>query len=293
MTALLLATALLTSQTPGYNRLRAQSDDPDPHCLWWRSPALTLHFQQDGSADLTRAQTFAVARRSMGSWQAAMASCSALTLGEGGEVASREVAFHSDAPETTQNILVFRTRGACRDVVPADAPCRKVSLYECANVHDCWPHQAGALAVTSSFHDPNTGELLDADIEFNDARFQFTGTEATGPTCTSSSFEDCVYYDLENTLTHELGHFVGLDHINQAGSTMHPSADIGDTDKRTVDPASAQFVCDAYPVGEYPRDCVLDRIEPELGPASCAVTPAAPFGAAVWALLLAGRRRRS
>lgn len=296
MSALLLLaatwTATVTAQAPGYARLRADSDDPDPHCLWWRSPALTLHFQQDGLADVAGDAEFAAVRRSMAAWQTAMESCSALTLTEGAPVESKDVAYTTVTP--TRNVLVFRTAAACRDVVPDNASCRKVSMFHCANVYDCWPHASAALAVTSSFHDPTTGEILDADIEFNAARFRFTATADEGPTCVPPNYEGCVYYDLENTMTHELGHFVGLDHVGSLGSTMNPQAAPGETDKRSIDPDSQQFLCDAYPPGQYPRDCVLDRLDPELGPAACATAGSAPLWMAllVWAGALGRRRTR-
>lgn len=292
MSALLLLAAALTAQTPGYARLHADSDDPDPHCLWWRASELTLQFQRDGLAGVAGEEEFAAVRRSMATWQSAMGTCSALTLTEGPLVESKSVEFTALAP--TRNVLVFRSQAACRDVVPQQDPCRKVSIFHCANVYDCWPHAAGALAVTSSFHDAQTGEILDADIEFNAARFHFTATAAEGPTCVPPNYEGCVYYDLENTMTHELGHFVGLDHVSAVGSTMHPQAAPGETDKRSLDADSQQFLCDVYPPGQYPRDCILDRLDPELGPASCAATASGPllWAALLWMRLLGRRRRR-
>jgi hypothetical protein len=76
-------------------------------------------------------------------------------------------------------------------------------------------HDANALALTLLWHDKNTGQILDVDMELN------TGAGA---------FNDCVssictinMIDLQNTVTHEGGHLLGLGHSMVAGSTMEAS----------------------------------------------------------------------
>jgi hypothetical protein len=95
-----------------------------------------------------------------------------------------------------------------------------------------------------------------------------------------------VYYDVQNTMTHEFGHLHGLDHTSYAGSIMNTTARPGDTNKRTIDPATMDFVCkDAYPKGKPSHDCVAT-------PTGCAAAPGAPLLALGWlVLLLRGRRR--
>ena len=46
------------------------------------------------------------------------------------------------------------------------------------------------------------GQLLDGDIEFNGGDAPFSAAEGAVPD----------HHDFANTLTHELGHFIGLDH---------------------------------------------------------------------------------
>jgi uncharacterized protein (TIGR03382 family) len=105
--------------------------------------------------------------------------------------------------------------------------------------------------------------------------------------------QSCVATDVQNTLTHELGHAFGLDHTTYAGSTMNATAPAGETSKRSLDQGTSQFICDVYPKGAPARDCVISTVDQELGQkAGCSATSAAPFGAFAvlgWALM---RRRR-
>jgi len=67
------------------------------------------------------------------------------------------------------------------------------------------------IAITQIAHDPDTGEIVDADIEINDGGYEFSydDTPAQGEV------------DFLSMLTHELGHFYGLDHSTNAAATMY------------------------------------------------------------------------
>lgn len=76
-------------------------------------------------------------------------------------------------------------------------------------------HDSLALALTLIWHDKKSGEILDVDMELNGGAGTFTDCQATR--CGNRSI------DLQNTITHEAGHLLGLGHTNVRGATMQPS----------------------------------------------------------------------
>lgn len=187
-------------------------------------------------------------------------------------------------------------------------------------------HQPGELALTTVWSRA-CGEIVEADVEVN------------ADTSTSSAFmwadldlttTNGGYHDLQNALTHEMGHFIGLDHtcelapgaaageVDNLGSpvpscddatvaemdaTMYPSSEAGDVSKRSLSQDDRDGLCAIYPVGTNPMTCGA------IGSSSggCAVMPGAGatngpravrwftiLGAALGlGALIAARRRRS
>ena len=158
-----------------------------------------------------------------------------------------------------------------------------------AVVHDGWEERAGhdraAFALTTTFFLLSTGEIVDADMELNEEHWDFATCPEEG--CMDGSV------DLENTLTHEAGHFFGLAHTNvDIESTMWACADAGETFKRTLAPDDIEGMCTIYgpdalpsecrftPRGGFDPFCAEDRKE------GCGCRVAAATSSAPWSLLV-------
>ena len=97
-----------------------------------------------------------------------------------------------------------------------------------------WPYDGNALAATVVTLNASTNEIIDADIVFNAENHHFRVVDELGPnekTLVKSERLD----DVQNTVTHELGHALGLLH-NETDSTvvMYPSAGPLEVSKRVL-----------------------------------------------------------
>lgn len=120
-----------------------------------------------------------------------------------------------------------------------------------------WFHDAAAwnqrfsvteLARTIVIHRTVSGAIVDADIAVNLGGFPFSAE----PICVAAHF------DLRGVLTHELGHFFGLDHSDVESATMTARIDPGGCELRTLDPDDIAGFCATYDRPE--------PVEPEPGP---------------------------
>jgi MYXO-CTERM domain-containing protein len=89
-------------------------------------------------------------------------------------------------------------------------------------------YDPSALAVTLMSYDTTSGRITDADIVVNGEKYPWIATE---------SLDGCSnQYDLQNVLTHELGHLFGLAHDpGDDDSTMFPSSASCEDKKRDLD----------------------------------------------------------
>ncbi|HEY1908516.1 MAG TPA: myxosortase-dependent metalloprotease, MXAN_2677/MXAN_2678 family [Myxococcaceae bacterium] len=250
--ALHLAAGLLLAQTDaGYVRERTSDGD---HCLRWPVAAgasSEVTFVQSAAGDFKLgAGLFDAVSRSEGTWAAQANVCSSLALREGANSASRLTGYNRSGPN--ENLVLVRTTD-CAQAVPLNDPCK--ASDSCDNAYDCWDLGPGMLAVTLLTYD-TSGAILDTDVEVNGVSAPLSLVDA--PPCTPGNVTpSCVGIDVQNTVTHELGHALGLDHSPDPASTMYATAPIGETSKRILDPASKQFLCDVYPPRLASRDCFL------------------------------------
>jgi hypothetical protein len=99
-----------------------------------------------------------------------------------------------------------------------------------------WRFGMGLVAVTLVHHNAMTGEIVDTDLAING-----TGnfTWSSPPICDIDSPD----HDLLATLTHEFGHFFGLDHSSVPQSVMEAATGPGDCDKRTLEDIDRDCLC--------------------------------------------------
>jgi hypothetical protein len=248
---LLLLALAQTGATP-YVRSRAQEDAKysPPACLYWTAPRLAFQQSQAGNPATTGESEFTAVSRSFQTWADVFSLCGNLQLSEGARVAERQTGYVSGG--TNHNLVLFRTK-TCEQAAPQSSTCWQDG--SCANTFDCWDFDDETIGITIVSYDVRTGVIYDADIELNAAQFEFTTVDA--PACVGSvSSQSCVSTDVQNTVTHEVGHFLGLDHSSATGSVMAPDARTGETSKRRLDSASEAFVCEVYPRGKASVSCV-------------------------------------
>lgn len=142
-----------------------------------------------------------------------------------------------------------------------------------------WPYEGKALAATLVTLNARTNEMLDTDIAINGESAGFRIFEG------SVSAEE-TRYDLQNTLTHEVGHALGLMHnMSDERTVMFPSAAPGETSKRTLAADDIAGLVELY--GKYEP-----QPEPLLPGVGCSASPSsAPIGFMTLMVLLALRRR--
>lgn len=264
-----------------YNRTRVVSN-PEQCTAWPGASAVAFHMAGPGTYSSDEYARFETAiKGSANAWQSRMSTCGSLHVTVGGGSGSRVAEFRP-ASSSNENVIVFRTTACTQSCLSSDT---------CNNDYDCWAYSAKTIALTTTTFDPTSGRIYDADIEYNGASQTFTTVNAP-PCLPVAPSTSCVATDVQNTTTHEIGHALGLDHIGISSSTMFSSSDIGDLQKRGLDPGSEQFVCDVYPTGKPSRSCVTKQLNSNLGSAvGCSVAPMTLPLLAMLTLALARKRR--
>jgi len=226
-------------------------------CLFWGPRGLTFMIDAQGTPDVPGTSAFDAIRKGFQTWSAV--SCSDLVfpdLGLSTNPADRVVGYFPG--QYNRNLLLFRTANCESGIVPPDDPC--IEQGACGNAYDCWDHDDAILATTTTTTDRNTGQLLDADVEFNDATApdgtKWTFSTVDSPPCQSDTQSDCVNIDVQNTATHEEGHTIGLAHSLDPNATMYATAPMGETSKRTLSDDDIAAVCTIYPLGQQTLTCL-------------------------------------
>jgi uncharacterized protein (TIGR03382 family) len=263
-----LCALALGAGTAGFVRSTTAGSPATGQWLWWGTRHLTFFVNSrsastppcldaEAAASLTIAsvQTWADAQ-----YVGSTSACTDLSLASCGETS--RIAIGNDG----MNLIVFRS-GSCAWDIPQSDPC--IAANTCPAKYNCWDHDASTLALTTVTYNLDTGRILDADIEVNGWNGKAgggglpTGHYLTCGTATSTCSteyggqKNCNYYDVGDIITHEAGHFLGLDHTCGAypapydgcptGSVMAPTTTTGDTSRRALSQDDVSAVCTIYP----------------------------------------------
>ena len=220
---------------------------------WKETSSVKIRVNSRGSDDVKDGSDVVAVKQSMMNWVQATQHCSYISFNVLSDSPDAKIFFDRSNYDDNENVVVW--------------------------TEDKWDHNIDALAITTLYFvekqgDSRDGELLDADIELNGVNHSFSTTGAKDKT------------DIENTVTHELGHLLGLDHTCDDGtytetpkdhngddiptctppmpmwilnSTMYAYADNGETKKRSPEADDIMGICAIYPIDADPGGCSLSH----------------------------------
>lgn len=121
-----------------------------------------------------------------------------------------------------------------------------------------WTDDEGSIGVTTVIYYDNTGEIVEADMALNGEHFTWT-LDPPSP-CPSQTT-----VDLRNVITHEAGHFLGMDHSSVQEATMFQTSPPCETKKRDLAPDDINGIIYLYPEKGIPH---ITSIYPRRGTTS-------------------------
>ena len=285
---------LLVATAPGmanaYVRTRATETKVE---LAWKRSCINLRFLLGGRPANVSEELFRTAvNEAAAQWSSSKLACTKMFLSTSASTSTK-----SFVEGEKVNTVQFRS----------DFWGRNARLEE-----ERLPYPQNALAITSVFANRKTGEIVDTDVEIN-AMFAMWGDVVANPNLLRSPNT----HDLQNTLTHEFGHVVGLDHTCDGGGqsnvtdnqgktvpTCPGSLDIqettmaaivmpGDTLRRSLAKDDQDGVCEIYPA-DGKLACSGDTSEGGCSwvPSPRSSTPAALLAGLAAAAMVWLRRKR-
>ncbi len=241
--------------------------------LFWESGCVLVTVDAAGTNQVNGDAEFDATDSSIAEWNDNVASCSFMHLEQTERIAS-------EVGRDNRNMIKFRDTTWCRPAIKDD-PAR------------CYSPSAAGITTAVFVDDAGSGRdgaIVDADVELNGADFAITHLgQSTGTNSCKS--------EITNTLTHELGHMLGLEHPCLAGgdpprtdgdgnpvpscsatndaaileATMYNFQDCGETKKATLSPDEVDAICTTYPTADDPGVCA--PVGPKEGCCSNSATP--------------------
>jgi len=239
----------------------------------WHRSCITFSVQEDGSPrwHVTADEAAQILEQAYGSWTDA--SCE----------------------DGTPSIQVFRLDPVSCNRAQVNLCDHNASIWMFHD--DVWPYEDDDLtiALTWTHFNPDSGEILDTDVEVNTAQHAIT----TDPKGAGAQFVAIA--------THEIGHIFGLAHSPSINATMYANyRRTNDMSQLSIDdiqgictlypPDRAAGPCVPEPLNGFASDCGTERCDPE---GCCSTAPGGNGESSGGALLvvglglLLGWRRRS
>jgi MYXO-CTERM domain-containing protein len=197
--------------------------------LYWPSMPVTFALNSDcAGPDVPKSACIEAVKASFTVWEAP--ECTSLRFTYEGETSETTVGYDQTNSGSNFNLVVW--------------------LFE------KWPYEKNGMALTTTTYQTATGIIVDADMELNGVDFKYAVLDAANP----------LLSDIANTVTHEAGHFVGLDHASDPGATMYPTAPYGEVDKRDLAEDDIAGICAVYPAptegdgDDAGRDCSCSSV---------------------------------
>jgi hypothetical protein len=254
--ALSAAALALAWSAPAAAFVRYLTDDNKPFFWAQATVPITAYPDDFTQSSMTPSQVQGAVTAAAATWSAAQnPTCTYLTL-----LPTFAAGGAPPAANDGHSTVIFHSSVWCR--VEANGSCPAGAEYD-----------RSALAVTTDTANTATGQIYDSDVEVNAVNYSWADVVAD-----PQLVDDM---DLQNALTHELGHLIGLDHTcwdaltsksplrpddntgqpvpdcatataDVQATTMFPSATPGDIQKRDLAPDDEDALCTIYPLNDPP-----------------------------------------
>jgi len=230
----------------------------------WQKHEVNVRMDQDGTTDVPGDDEFTAIRKSMDTWN--QVDCPHPQFVDAGFVSGIEPCIGTKCVGT--NVILWEDEATWTKLHPIDDTSPD-------------PVTLRTIALTTLYYNDSTGAADSFDLELNNFRFHYSVTDDP----------DLAQTDIQNTITHELGHVLAMDHSHDPEATMYYTATTGAMWMRTLGEDDITGLCAMYLFFPSDGDAVADSSE-ETGEGSsggddgCSAGRTAPSPALAIVLLL-------